>query len=352
MADATLSSPALYHAHDKIVEKSAPLSSFKEKAAAVTFLVAPLPFAYFAYAVRDGCSAAVPLPEAAQALCVQAQAMTPTMLALWLTMAMVGFFFWGISLVLGNCSIIDLYWTVEPPYAFLFYATHATALPWAAHPRWLLTLVPLLVWSVRLSYNYLRREEWHVGAREDWRFHMMRQKFGIAFVVIQFFTAFGDQALFLYWLTLPLWPIATVAAPLSAIDFVGAAVSLLGVLIEATADAQLRRYMLKPRAERPIVLRSGLWYYSRHPNYMGEILFWTGLWIIAAGLGMGIETAACPATIILLFYGASVGLTESRLLEAPHRKAAYQEYQASTPAVFPIPFCYQLSLSGGKKKDQ
>jgi steroid 5-alpha reductase family enzyme len=246
--------------------------------------------------------------------------------------------FFAIALMQRSSWLIDPYWTLLPLLLGWFYLAHPLADPnWA---RVGLAWAPLLVWSARLTYNYFRREEWRFGLREDWRYAKMRRE-REHFWIEQFLVVHLVQHALLVGLSLPLWAIAFHSKPLEPIDLLSVAGAALGISIAWVADSQLDRFMranaVRRRRGEPAVelLDSGLWRYSRHPNYFGEQLFW---WSIA---GFGI---ACDSPWVVI--GAALNscvlagvtvMTERRMLEKPSRAAIYSEYRRRTSVWIPWP---------------
>jgi steroid 5-alpha reductase family enzyme len=115
-------------------------------------------------------------------------------------------------------------------------------------------------------------------------------------------------------------------------DFIGTAIWVAGFTFEAVADRQLARFKSDP-ANRSRVMRSGLWAYSRHPNYFGESLVWWGIFLMAASDPRNLWTVVGPVTILFLLLKVSgVTLTEKTIAE---RRPEYRDYVRSTNAFFP-----------------
>jgi steroid 5-alpha reductase family enzyme len=134
---------------------------------------------------------------------------------------------------------------------------------------------------------------------------------------------------------LPTFPaLAGPGRPLGALDGVAAALTGGAVLLEAAADLQLRRF-LRGRRDPSAVLDAGVWARCRHPNYLGEVLFWWGLWLsgVAAAPGWA-WTAVGPLAITLLFVRVSVPWMDRRMAA---RHPAYLERLRTTPALVPWP---------------
>mmetsp|Transcript_25998 Transcript_25998/g.40901 ORF Transcript_25998/g.40901 Transcript_25998/m.40901 type:complete len:187 (-) Transcript_25998:233-793(-) len=141
----------------------------------------------------------------------------------------------------------------------------------------------VLIWSVRLTHSYFRRERWQCGWREDWRFADKRQALGpVAWTPVSFFYAYVAQQPMLVGLCLPLVAAAfapVAAAPPGATEAVLSMLCILGISFACIADNQLYRFMeenkrrLETGQPKVLLLETGLWKFSRHPNYFGEQLW-------------------------------------------------------------------------------
>ena len=145
-----------------------------------------------------------------------------------------------------------------------------------------MSLCLLLVWAMRLTHSYLRREGWVLGAREDWRYAEMRQRFGAHWAWVQLFAVYGMQHLMLVGLALPWHGIASSDQPWGWIDAVATGVGATGIAIAAAADNTLHAHVQQGCVD---VLRTGWWGVSRHPNHFGEQLWWWGAWLFAVAAG-------------------------------------------------------------------
>jgi steroid 5-alpha reductase family enzyme len=142
--------------------------------------------------------------------------------------------------------------------------------------------------------------------------------------------------LFVFAGCLPLYAALAIGTqPLNAVDGFAAAVTILAITFEATADAQLRRFRMRSEPRPDEILATGLWAWSRHPNYFGEMLFWWGLFGFALASGAGkLWTGAGALAITLLFRFVSLRLLETRMLE---RRPAYAEHVRIRSAFVPWP---------------
>ena len=244
--------------------------------------------------------------------------------------------FFLIALVQKSTWLIDPYWTLLPPLMALFFFANPLSDP--SETRALLCLLLLGIWSIRLTGNYFRRERWRFGFREDWRYAKMRRERRF-FVIEQIFVVYLAQHAMLVGLSLPFFAVAFFDVTVGFTDgflFVGACI---GLVVAGLADRQLDLFMREnarrqesgePRIQ---LLDSGVWHYSRHPNYFGEQLFW---WCIA-GFGM---ICGEPWVVIGTAFNSCVlagvtVMTERRMLAIPARRAAFQAYQARTSVWIP-----------------
>ena len=241
-----------------------------------------------------------------------------------------------ISLFQKSTWLIDPYWTLLPPLLALFFFAQPLAMP--LDLRGVLSIAFLGIWSFRLTANYFRREKWRLGFREDWRYAKMRSERRF-FAIEQIFVVYLAQHAMLVGLSLPFWAIAFFDKPFGALDMLCLAGAAIGLWIASRADTQLDRFMRENasrlqagEAPRPI-LNTGLWHYSRHPNYFGEQLFW---WSIA-GLGV---VCGQPWVIVGTFFNSCIlarvtVMTERRMVAVPSRAEAFRDYQKTTSVWLP-----------------
>ncbi|KAK4750011.1 hypothetical protein SAY87_027460 [Trapa incisa] len=261
----------------------------------------------------------------------------PLLLANLLFLFNVNVLFWVLSHLQNSHWMIDLYWTVIPVMLVHYYATH----PLAQYNERRSKIVILLtwVWAIRLTHNYLRREKWQWGAREDWRFTDMRAQYGKNWWWISFFAVYVSQQMFLIGVCLPLYVVHSVDKPLSIWDFVAVLFTVAGITMAYFADTQLHDFVIQneklKEMGKPVVvnLESGLWHYSRHPNYFGEQLWWWGLVIFAWNLGEGWTFVGSLVNSLCLVYVTV--LVEHRMLRRSYRAEAYKLYQRTTSVWFP-----------------
>jgi steroid 5-alpha reductase family enzyme len=235
---------------------------------------------------------------------------------------------WLVSLALKNASIVDIFWgTGFVISGWLYYALTPDGSP----ARKLLIVLLVTIWGMRLSLHILLRN-W--GKPEDFRYQKWRRENGSRWWWKSFFNVFLLQGLLLWIISAPLLAAQFRSAPgrLALLDYLGAALWLVGFFFEAVGDYQLTRFRADP-ATKGTVLDSGVWRYTRHPNYFGDSAQWWGYYLVALAAG-GWWTIFSPVLMTLLLLRVSgVALLEKSLETRP----GYREYVERTSAFLPMP---------------
>ncbi|MDQ3760033.1 MAG: DUF1295 domain-containing protein [Actinomycetota bacterium] len=233
---------------------------------------------------------------------------------------------WAVSVALRDAGVADIAWGL----AFIGIALIAGVVGDGDGDRSLLIELLVIAWGARLAAHITER---HDG--EDRRYAAMREKHG-NFALRSLWSVFGTQALIAFVISLPIQVAATDPTPasLGPLAWIGAAVAAFGILFEAVADAQLRAFTKDP-ANKGEVMDRGLWRYSRHPNYFGEVCVWWGIWLVALETGSAWWTAIGPAVLTFLLLRVSgIALTEKTISS---RRPGYAEYVRRTSAFVPLP---------------
>lgn len=249
--------------------------------------------------------------------------------AFLLIMAMMSIL-WLFSVFLRNVSIIDLFWGAGFVLVAWFYFLAAGE--GVAARQWLVTVLATL-WGLRLSL-YLAWRNW--GKGEDFRYQAFRSRYGPdRYWWISFFQTFLLQGTLMWLVSAPLLgaQYTTRSEALNWLDGLAVLVWLVGFIFEAGGDWQLARYRQDP-ANQGKVLTSGLWRYTRHPNYFGDACVWWafGLFSLAAGSLLPILGSLLMTVLIIRVSG--VTLLERSLAAT---KPGYEEYVRRTSAFFPWP---------------
>ena len=184
----------------------------------------------------------------------------------------------AVSVAADNSSIYDPYWSVQP----LAIAGYYLWTGWGSiDARLILATVLLGLYSLRLTSNFYR--DWPGLTKEDFRYRTFRERFGRAYWPVSFLGIHLFPTIMVFLGCLPLYGIAEPGAnKLNWLDVVGELVMFGAVVGAFIADEQLRRFRKAPE-NRGRVIDTGLWGRSRHPNYLGEITTWWGLWLLGSG---------------------------------------------------------------------
>jgi steroid 5-alpha reductase family enzyme len=226
---------------------------------------------------------------------------------------------------LGRVNVVDVTWGL---------ALVAVALVCALlSPTWeaWLVLGLVAVWGVRLSSHILTRSR---GEGEDPRYAELLGDGGFSVAVRKVFVVQGAAV----WLvSLPLQAPAVTDVEWLWACWLGVAVWAVGVIFEVVGDRQLATYRARPRDQRPPVLDTGLWAWTRHPNYFGDACVWWGIWLtgaVSAGWLPVLVTLAAPVTMTHFLRN----VTGARLLERTmSQRPGWDEYAARVPLFFPRP---------------
>jgi steroid 5-alpha reductase family enzyme len=232
-----------------------------------------------------------------------------------------------------NSSFYDPYWSVVPPLILLYYAVHP-AVDGVDGLRVMIVLALVLAWAVRLTFNWARG--WQGLGHEDWRYTGLREQWGRRYWLISFLGIHLMPTIWVFLGCLSLYPaVSSGTQPLGALDVVATVATAGAIWIEKRADDELVRFRREGRGAQAI-LDSGLWAWSRHPNYFGEMGFWWGLWIfgVAADPASWWWTLAGPVSITLMFRFVSLPMIETRMQE---RRPGWAAHAGRTPLVIPRP---------------
>lgn len=235
------------------------------------------------------------------------------------------------SMAFDNSSFYDAYWSVAPFPIALYWSRQYTATD-AVGSRQFLALFLLALWGVRLTYNWYR--QWHGLDHEDWRYVDLRAKSGRAYPAVSFLGIHFFPTLMVFAGMVPVYAAVTSSTPLGLLDIVAFLITLTAIAIEAGADQQLRRF-LDNRDGHQQLLDTGLWAWSRHPNYFGENLFWWGLFL----LGFACRpdwwwSMAGALSMTAMFVFISVPMLDQRSLA---RRPGYAEHMKRVSALIPWP---------------
>lgn len=232
--------------------------------------------------------------------------------------------------VFRNASFYDAYWSVAPPAIALYWILSSPS-PGVVTARQIIVITLVFIWGLRLTCNWARK--WRGIKHEDWRYQDFRKKTGGWFWFVDLVGIEIMPTVMVFLGCLSLYPaLAAGKNAFGLLDVVAIIITAGAIAMETIADEQLRRFIRK-RPNSGEIMARGLWAYSRHPNYLGEILFWWGLFLFALAADAGYWWVVIgPVAITVLFTVISIPLMEKRSLA---RRPGYGEHRKKIPALLP-----------------
>lgn len=185
------------------------------------------------------------------------------------------------------------------------------------------------VWGLRLAYHIYKRNK---GKTEDYRYLAWRQEWGKWFYIRSYFQVYILQGVLLLLIVLPVLVInKNVENSIGILDGVGLIIWIIGFVFESVGDRQLAVF-IKNQQNKGKLMKEGLWKYTRHPNYFGEVTMWWGIWIISLSADMVWFSILGPLTITILILKISgIPLLEKKMKENPD----FAEYAGKTSMFIP-----------------
>lgn len=229
-----------------------------------------------------------------------------------------------------NSSFYDAYWSVIPPLIVLYWALYHEA-PLVEPARQGIVIILVWLWGIRLTANWAGH--WQGLQHEDWRYPPIKAKAGRWGALVDFTGIHLFPTLIVFAACLPLYAAVSLGdRSLNWLDAVAFVVTAGAITIELVADVQLHRFVAHKQPGD--IMKTGLWRYSRHPNYFGEMSFWFGImlfglaaypqgwwWIMPGAIAMAV-----------MFLTVSIPLMDERSLE---RRQEYADHMAKVSALVP-----------------
>ncbi|MGN6722625.1 MAG: DUF1295 domain-containing protein [Marmoricola sp.] len=235
------------------------------------------------------------------------------------------------SRIYRNSSCYDPYWSVIPPYLVVAWWISAGSV--GDQARAVLLTIVVFLWAIRLTANWV--QDWPGMHHEDWRYPMLKENAGSLEAVVDFSGIHLFPTLIVFLALVPAY--AVVARPghgVNWLDFVALFIGIAAPILQFVSDAQMRRFIAT--REPGQAMDRGLWAWSRHPNYFGEISFWVALALfgIAGAPGDWWWLVLGAIAMVAMFEGASIPMMERRSLE---RRPSYQDVIDRVPRLVPRP---------------
>jgi steroid 5-alpha reductase family enzyme len=235
-------------------------------------------------------------------------------------------FWFVVALIRKRNDVADVAWglgfVLLTWIAFFYTATY--------EPRQVLVTLLVTLWGIRLA--------WHIHSRntnkgEDYRYKAWRESWGKWFLLRSYLQVYILQGVFLYIIVLPVLFIQRYGGPaLNIYDLIGVFIWGIGFYFEAVGDSQLRAF-IKDANNKGKILTTGLWQYTRHPNYFGEVTQWWGIWLIALSVPGSFWTIIGPITITyLIVFVSGIPMLEKRY----EGNQEFESYKQKTSVFFPM----------------
>ena len=232
-----------------------------------------------------------------------------------------------VSLIKKRNDVADVAWGL----GFVLMTWTSFFLSGTSGARGVLVGILVAVWGLRLAWHIHARNK---GKAEDYRYLAWRKEWGKWFYLRSYAQVYLLQGLLLFLIVLAVLLINTSAdIALGIRDAIGVVVWLFGFYFEVVGDAQLARFIKNPENKGKL-MQSGLWAYTRHPNYFGEVVQWWGLWLVALSVPNGWIGIIGPLTITFLILKVSgIPMLEKKMAENPE----FAEYKRRVSVFLPLP---------------
>jgi steroid 5-alpha reductase family enzyme len=233
---------------------------------------------------------------------------------------------WGVSVIVRNVSIVDLFWGLGFVLTAGFYFLKTEGL----EIRKIIILSLAAIWGLRLSFYLAWR---NIGEGEDFRYKQFREKYGKKYWWLSYFQTFLLQGVLMWLISAPLLGAQFSGRNIQSgiLDIIGIVFWGVGFFFETVGDLQLARFKADP-ANKGKVMDKGLWKYTRHPNYFGDSAVWWGFGILCLAAGSYIPVLGSILMTFIIIKISGVGLLEKSL---KNKKPEYRDYIERTSAFLP-----------------
>lgn len=239
---------------------------------------------------------------------------------------------WLIGLLFRNASMYDPYWSVVPIVLIICFILAMVPEYTQINIVSILYLIVFAFWGIRLTMNWIIG--WPGMQHQDWRYTMLRENNPKLWLITNFFGINMMPTLFVFACMVPAYFGTQMGIGFNAVTVIGAAICILAAITQIISDGQMRRFR-KNLDNAGKNMETGLWKYSRHPNYLGEVTFWWGIWLMQLSVLPNYWwTVAAPILMTLLFVGISIPMMEKRLMAS---KQGYADYVKRTSMLILLP---------------
>jgi steroid 5-alpha reductase family enzyme len=229
-----------------------------------------------------------------------------------------------VSIIIKRNDVADFAWGI----GFVFVAWLSFVITGGSFKSLIINIL-VTIWGVRLATHIYKR---NVNKPEDARYQAWRQSWK-HFYFRSYLQVFLLQGFLMFLISIPIIFVNKFIVTFGIIDLIGISIWLIGFYFESTADRQLSEFLHNP-LNKGRLMDQGLWRYSRHPNYFGEVVQWWGLFITALSIPLGYLTIIGPITITsIILFVSGVPLLEQKYKGRPD----FEEYKRHTNIFIPLP---------------
>ena len=257
------------------------------------------------------------------------------LLAIFIADVVATVFVWLVGVIFKTASIYDPYWSVQTVMIYIPLMFKFNSFSFGA----IILLVVIALYTIRLTGNFL------IGFNDlsyiDWRYKLIKETTGKFYQLVSLIGIHLVPTVVVYAASVPAFMFLEHGLDFSPIQLIGLVIMVAGMLLELIADTNMKQFQ-KTRTSRNEIIRVGLWKYSRHPNYLGEIIFWYGLAFVFVLSSIGEWYFVFGAVInTLLFAFISIPLADNHLKTY---KTGYEEYRRETRNLLPLPRFTNVSV--------
>lgn len=234
---------------------------------------------------------------------------------------------WIAGIFLKSASVYDPYWSLQTVMIYIPLMIHYDNISFGS----ILYLIFIMFWAIRLTYNFF------VGFNDisyvDWRYQKIKRHTKKAFQIVNLVGIHLVPTLIVYAASVPAFLYVINQNDFTFYNIIGLSIMLFATLIELIADNNMHKFK-KTRKDKSEIINVGLWKYSRHPNYLGEIMFWYGVAFVFILNNLSMWYVIIGAILnTLLFIFISIPLAENHMEEY---KYGFKEYKKHTRMLIPF----------------
>jgi len=236
---------------------------------------------------------------------------------------------WGTGLIFKNASLYDPYWSIVPVLVIPFWVILKES---PAGFLDILLIIAVAIWGIRLTANWI--VGWKGLSQQDWRYTMLKEKNPDIWIITNLGGINMMPTLLVFLGMVPAYYMINNPQKFNILSAIGFIICILAALVQYISDRQMAAFRSNSENSGKC-MDTGLWKYSRHPNYLGEVSLWWGLWLMQMGAAPQFwMTVIGPIFMTLLFVFISIPMMEKHVMK---KRPAYSTYKKAVPMLLPWP---------------